>query len=111
MWRSVRQTAQARTFRRTCPGPGWGATSSASRRGLPAPVKTIMRTDLAKSRCRSPAVAVARGQRRVAATGEDQVLVRARLDHASVVEHDDLIGVADGRKPVRDRNRRPPLGK
>ena len=34
----------------------------------------------------------------------------ARLDDAAVVEHDDLVGVADGREPVRDRDRRPSLG-
>ena len=33
----------------------------------------------------------------------------AGLDDAAVVEHDDLVGVAHGREPVRDRDRRPAL--
>ena len=65
---------------------------------------------LAKNGCCNLAVGVARSQRRVATTGEDQVLVRARLDDAAMVEHDDLVGVPHGREPVRDRDRRPPLG-
>ena len=36
--------------------------------------------------------------------------MRARLDDAPMVEDDDLIGIAYGREPVRDRNRRAPLG-
>ena len=36
--------------------------------------------------------------------------MRADLDDAAAVEHDDLVGVAHGREPVRDRDRRPPLG-
>ena len=52
---------------------------------------------------------VARGERRVAAAGEDQLLVRADLDDAPAVEDDDLVRVAHGREPVRDRDRRPPL--
>src|SRR6188472_3080906 len=43
MCRSVRQTAQAWIFRRTCPGPGAGAGVSSSRRGCPAPLKSIAR--------------------------------------------------------------------
>jgi hypothetical protein len=36
--------------------------------------------------------------------------VRAGLDDPPAVEHDDLVRVADGRQPVRDRDRRPARG-
>ena len=52
---------------------------------------------------------VAGDERRVAAAAREQLVVRAELDDAAAVEHDDLVGVADGREPVRDRDRRPPL--
>ena len=39
----------------------------------------------------------------------EQLLVGAELDDAAAVEHDDLVGVADRREPVRDRDRRPAL--
>src|SRR5262249_48690129 len=53
---------------------------------------------------------VARCKRRVASAAEDQVVVPAVLDDAAVVEHDDLVGVAHGREPVGDRDRRSALG-
>jgi hypothetical protein len=37
----------------------------------------------------------------VAAAGQ-QLMIAALLDHAAVLEHEDLIGVDDGRQPVRD---------
>ena len=37
----------------------------------------------------------------------DELVVRAALDDAAAVEHDDLIGVAHGRDAVRDDDRRP----
>src|SRR5919201_4817 len=52
---------------------------------------------------------VAGDERGVAPAGGDQLLVPAALDDPAVVQHDDLIGLAHGREPVRDRNRRPPL--
>ena len=36
--------------------------------------------------------------------------MRPALDDPAVVEHDDLVGVADRREPVRDRDRRAALG-
>ncbi len=36
--------------------------------------------------------------------------MRAHLDHVALIEDDDLIRVANGRKPVCDRERRPALG-
>src|SRR5262245_12535706 len=50
---------------------------------------------------------VARRQRGVAAAGAQQILVAAALDDAPAVEHDDLLGVADRRESMRDRNCRP----
>src|SRR5438552_2389643 len=52
---------------------------------------------------------VARRERRVAAAGEDQVLVAADLDDATAVEDDDLVRIADGRETVGDRDRRAAL--
>ena len=46
----------------------------------------------------------------IAPARADQLLVRADLGDAALVEDDDLIGVAHGREPVRDRDRRPPFG-
>src|SRR6185312_12184457 len=43
MWRSVRQTPQARTASRIWPGPGSGSVSSVSRSGWPARLRTIAR--------------------------------------------------------------------
>ena len=40
----------------------------------------------------------------------EQLLVGAALDDPALVEHDDLVGVAHGREPVGDRDRRAPLG-
>ena len=51
---------------------------------------------------------VSRETSAVAAARGEQLLVRADLGDAAAVEHDDLVGVADGREPVRDRDRRPP---
>src|SRR2546428_11479433 len=52
---------------------------------------------------------VARDERGVAAAEVEQLLVRTALDEAAAVEDDDLVGVADGREAVRDRDRRPSL--
>ena len=41
--------------------------------------------------------------------GGEELGVRALLDHAAVVEHEDQVGVADGGEPVRDHERRTPL--
>ena len=49
-------------------------------------------------------------QQAVAASAREQLLVAADLDHTSMVEDDDLVGVADRREAVGDRNRRPPGG-
>src|SRR5690242_13028530 len=46
---------------------------------------------------------VAPDERRVAPAGVEQLLVAAALDNPAAVEDDDLLGVADGREPVRDR--------
>ena len=46
---------------------------------------------------------------RVAPACANQVFVATGLDHTAVVEHDDLVGVAHGREPVRDRDRRAPF--
>ena len=56
------------------------------------------------------ALGVAGDERGVAAARGEQLLVRADLGDAAAVEHDDLVGVADGREPVGDRDRRPALG-
>ena len=53
---------------------------------------------------------VARRQLGVAPAEREQLVVRAALDDAAAVEHHDLVGVADGRQPVGDRDRRPALG-
>src|SRR5262245_50474444 len=45
MWRSVRQTPQARTRISTCPGSGAGSGSSATRSGVPAASSTIARME------------------------------------------------------------------
>ena len=55
-------------------------------------------------------VRVSRHEHRVAATGGEQIVVRARLDDPAPVEDDDLIRVPHGREPVGDRDRRAPLG-
>src|ERR671922_834466 len=39
----------------------------------------------------------------------DQLVVRPSLDHLALVEHDDLVGVADRREAVCDHDRRPAL--
>ncbi len=49
-------------------------------------------------------VAVERG---VGAAGSDQLVVRALLRDAAVVEHDDVACLADRRQAVRDDDRRP----
>src|SRR5688500_8246697 len=41
MWRSVRQTAHARTRTSTCPSPGSGSGSSRSRKGSPGASRTM----------------------------------------------------------------------
>src|SRR5207237_9973706 len=64
-------------------------------------------------RCSSGAeleLGVARGERRVAAARQDQILVPPGLDDAAVIENDYLVGVADRREAVRDRDRRAALG-
>ena len=54
---------------------------------------------------------VARDERRRSGRrGRASSSCAADLDDAAVVEDDDLVGVAHGREPVRDRDRRPPLG-
>ena len=55
-------------------------------------------------------LARARGERSVPAPAGEQLVVGAALDDPAVVEHDDLVGVADGREPVGDRDRRAALG-
>ena len=52
---------------------------------------------------------VAGHQLGVAAVQREQLLVGAALDQAAVVEDHDLLGVADGREPVGDRDRGPAL--
>src|SRR5205823_14798663 len=52
---------------------------------------------------------VAADERGVAPAGSDQLLVATPFHDVAAVEDDDLVGVPDGREPVRDRNRRPPL--
>ena len=42
----------------------------------------------------------------VEAAGGEQLGVRAALDDPAVVDDEDLVGVADGRQPVRDDDRR-----
>ena len=46
-------------------------------------------------------------QARVQPAAGEELVVRALLDHLSVLEHDDEVGVADRRQPVRDDERRP----
>ena len=46
-----------------------------------------------------------------AASAGEELLVRPDLDDVSAVEDDDLVGIANGREPVRDGDRRPTLGK
>src|SRR5206468_9574299 len=53
---------------------------------------------------------VARDERRIAAAGDDELVVRSDLDDAAVIEDDDLVGVAHGREAVRDRDRRASFG-
>jgi len=55
-------------------------------------------------------VGVPEDERRVPTAAREQVLVRAHLDNPPVVEDDDLIGIADGREPVGDCDRRAALG-
>ena len=45
-------------------------------------------------------------QRRVAAAAVEQLRVRAAFHDAAVLEHQDQVGVADGRQPVGDHERR-----
>ena len=45
-------------------------------------------------------------QPRIDAAAREQLGVRALLDDAAVVEHDDAVGVLDRRQPVRDDDRR-----
>ena len=39
----------------------------------------------------------------------EQLVVRAALDDLAVLEHQNLVGAADGRQPVRDDERRAPV--
>src|SRR6476646_11680929 len=55
-----------------------------------------------RSRASAPVVI----QREVAPPQRDQLLVRSRLDHLTVLEHDDQVGAADRAQPVRDHERR-----
>src|SRR5207245_4382434 len=48
-------------------------------------------------------------ERAVAAAECDELGVRAALDDLSLLEHENLIGAANGRQPVRDDERRPAL--
>jgi peroxiredoxin len=50
------------------------------------------------------------GQGGVAATVSQEAAVRSGFDDRAVVEHDDLVGVADGREPVRDCDGRAAVG-
>ena len=54
-------------------------------------------------------IRVSRDEQRVAASRSRQLVVRARLRDPAAVEHHDLIGVANGREPVGDGDRRAPL--
>ena len=45
-------------------------------------------------------------QRRIFATVPNQLLVRAALNDAPVIEHENLIGTHNRRKPMRDDHRR-----
>ena len=45
---------------------------------------------------------------RVAAAEVDELFVRAPFDDAAAIEHEDLVGVADRREAMRDRDRRAP---
>src|SRR5260221_3240517 len=56
-------------------------------------------------------VRVAGRERRIAPAPEDEILGPADLDAPAAVEHDDLVGVADGREPMGDRDRRAAFGK
>src|SRR5260370_861944 len=71
-------------------GPRWGT-------GAGTPGRTGFRAEL------EPRVGV--DERRVAPAGEYEVLVPADLDDVPVVEHHDLVGVANRREAVRDRDR------
>ena len=42
----------------------------------------------------------------IEAAARDQLVVRAGLDHAPALEHQDQIGIADGREAMRDDDRR-----
>ncbi len=45
---------------------------------------------------------------RIEASSRQQLFVRAALGDRAAVEHDDFVGVANGRNPVRDEQGRPP---
>ena len=49
-------------------------------------------------------------QRRIAAAGLDQLVVRAVLDQAAAIERDDAVGAAHGGEPVGDDEHRAALG-
>src|SRR5581483_2729481 len=49
-------------------------------------------------------------QLRVAAAAREQLLVGALLDDPAAIDNEDPAGGAGGGEPVRDQDRRPPLG-
>src|SRR5919197_1290275 len=55
-------------------------------------------------------IRVAGNEPRVVSSEPEELVVRALFDDLAAVEHENLIGVADRRQPVSDRNRRPVLG-
>src|SRR6187551_2796359 len=55
-------------------------------------------------------LSVARDESRVLAAESKELVMRPALHDAAVIEHEDLVGVANRREPVRDRNRRAVLG-
>lgn len=51
-------------------------------------------------------ICVTRRESGIAAAGEQEVVMPSGLDNPAMIENDDLVGVADRRQAVRDRDRR-----
>ena len=80
------------------------------RREAAAPARELARRDVLDVVSFTPTLGDLLGpvavEARVEPAARDQLLVRALLDDLAVLEHDDQVGVADRREPVRDHERR-----
>src|SRR5262245_31399442 len=107
--------AAERVFKATDEFLSAEAVLSASRRPEPWPRSIAVRRSTLADRAREGGLRerllgdVARRELRIAAAERQELLVRAELDDAPVIEDGDLVGVPQGREPMGNRDRRPAL--